>query len=456
MLAEDNTRSDCGRTPEAPSTVRTRPWSQCSLGVLKTIFVATVACVTAAAGDSNRTRDALLAANGGAFEPLITAIHLETDPGKSALLKAREAASRLDEASALRALKLFFKTGAADSGLAQLAQEIHIDAAFAAGDYTAASLAAAQLRDWLVSSGHTQKLSEIVQTYTVAAYLAKVPRQKLLHRAVGEKSPAWRDKVGLTRTQIAINGIEQEAVLDTGANLSVVTRSTAKKLGLRMLEGAASVRSVTSDDVATHLGVADRIVVAGSVLSNVAFLVFDDAQLEMPVPGGYRIDAIIGFPVFRALGRVRFGHRDFTAERPGRANIAEPLNLRAIGSSLFVQALINGIPVALHLDTGANSSGLSARFARERPEVLVGLDRRGSQIAGAGNAMLQIEQALWKEIEITIAGSSLKLPQLNIQTSASQTTTNDDYGVLGKDVLGAFESFTLDFKNMRFQLGPPV
>lgn len=51
---------------------------------------------------------------------------------------------------------------------------------------------------------------------------------------------------------------------------------------------------------------AERLEFAGVTLANVAFLVLDDAQLEMPLPGGYKIDAIVGFPVLRMLDRITF------------------------------------------------------------------------------------------------------------------------------------------------------
>lgn len=426
----------------------------CSLQPWKVLLILMIGA-PAAIADSSSVRDALSAAGAGAFEPLTRAIASENDPGLTALLQAREAASRLDEPSALSALERFFNSGASDAELSKLAYEIRVDAAFAAGEYKSSALAAARLRDLLLATGPSQELSEVSQTCAVASLLGDVPAQKLLRLRTGKPVPTWRDKVGLTRTRVAINGIRQEAVLDTGANLSVIARSAAEKLGLRLLEGSASIRGATSNEVATRVGLADRIVIAGSVLSNVAFLVLDDAQLEMPVPGGYRIDAIVGFPVFRALGRIRFGQRDFSVET-GKVSDGRPPNMRAIGSTLFVQTEINGIPVPLHLDTGANRSSLSARFAREQPQVLTGLERSTGQLAGAGGAMMQIDQALWRTIEITIDGRTLELPELAIQISDSQTALSDYYGVLGNDVLKAFRSFTLDFKNMHFQLGPPV
>lgn len=450
----NDTRLGSHRAAGVAFTRKARLGGWCALQACKVLAILTIG-TPAAIADSSSVRDALSAASVGAFEPLTRALASENDPGLAALLQAREAASRLDEASALRALERFFDSGVSDAELSKLALEIRGDAAFAVGEYETSARAAARLRDLLSAAGPSQELSRISQTYAVASILSDVPAQKLLRLNAGESARTWRDKVGLTRTHVAINGIQQEAVLDTGANLSVIARSVAEKLGLRLLEGSASIRGSTSNEVATRIGLADRIEIAGSALSNVAFLVLDDAQLEMPVPGGYRIDAIVGFPVFRALCRIRFGQHDFVVEAE-KLGDERPPNLRAIGSTLFVRTEINGIPVPLHLDTGANRSGLSARFAREQPQVLAGLERSTGQLAGAGGATLQIDQAVWKTVEIAIADRTLALPELVIEISDTQTAVSEYYGVLGNDVLKAFQSFALDFENMRFQLGPPV
>jgi predicted aspartyl protease len=46
-----------------------------------------------------------------------------------------------------------------------------------------------------------------------------------------------RDTIGSMVTELNVNGVQEKWLLDTGANLSVVSRSFAKRLGLKPLPG---------------------------------------------------------------------------------------------------------------------------------------------------------------------------------------------------------------------------
>jgi hypothetical protein len=83
------------------------------------------------------------------------------------------------------------------------------------------------------------------------------------------------------------------------------------------------------------------------------------------------------------------------------------------------------------------------------------LPRATANVAGAGGVRVQVEHAVWKSVVVELGGRSLELPALTIHTHDTGAADNF-YGVLGKDILGAFESFTLDFHAMSFELGPPL
>lgn len=194
--------------------------------------------------------------------------------------------------------------------------------------------------------------------------------------------PAGPDKVGLTRITFSVNGRSQEAVVDTGANLSVLSAAAARRLGVTVLEGGTDVGNGVQGTVPTRVGIAARIEIAGTVMTDVPFLIIEDANLTFPqVPGGYHIPAIIGLPELRALGRVRI-------EQAGRFVVLPPAeagapNLVASGNDLFAEVSIDGRPVPLHLDTGENQTGAALNnIAILRAEGLAisppGPSRRGS------------------------------------------------------------------------------
>jgi len=380
---------------------------------------------------------------------------LQTAQGDSAtLLRARLAASRYDFAL-LREPALARLAGSGDRKLRAAALAILTSASFAAGDYRAAEGWGRRLAEAQQAGGDAERAAETGRVWRLAALLAGRPAQTL-EGAVGEGStPARVDRVGLPRIDVAVNGILQEAVFDTGANLSVLSTESARRLGVTILDGTSSVGTGVQGTVPIRVGIADRLTVAGATLRNVPFLIIEDAQLTFPVPGGYDIKAIIGLPVMRALGRMRIEQAGrFVLAAPAEAQPAAP-NMAASGNNLFVTVAVDGRDVPMHLDTGANQSRLSALYAAAHPEAVAALPRRTAGMASAGGARLTTV-ATWADAPLALAGRALRLPRLEIALPAADGPAPRFVGVLGSDVLRAFESYTLDLRAMRLELGAPV
>jgi len=419
--------------------------------------VAPPAAVTAAPGRQSAAMDAAAlidAAPAGDSAALEAALPAIRDPAGAALLRARIAAERLDRAASDHALDAWAATGDKDLRHRATALAIRADTAFADADYAGALQALTQWQALPEAARRPDETEEMARASGIAKLLAAEPRQAVVGGTPGT-IPTLRDAASLVRGTVIVNGKDQSAVLDTGANLSVASASAARALGLRMLDGEASVASATSD-VPTRLAVADRLTIAGVTLTNVVFLVLDDTQLTFPLPGGYRIDAIIGFPVFRALGRVRFNQAGGFAAGAAAGTMEGPAdNLRLQGNDLYVLARINGADAPLHLDTGAVHSALSSRFAGAHPEMLAGAARGSQQMMGAGAVMRQQETATLKAATISIADRTATLPALTVVTAPPLDKPETRIGVLGQDVLGRFESYAIDFATMRFAFGAP-
>lgn len=402
--------------------------------------------------------DALIdAAARGETAPLVRAIaDPATAPDLRALLRAALGAGRLDPA-VLRDPAVRRLAAGSDPALRRAALGILTSSAFAQGDYAEAARSGRAFGEALTGAGMAEEASATERTWRLAALLASHGRPGIEGAVRAGSVAARRDKVGLTRIDVTVNGQAQEAVFDTGANLSVLSAATAQRLGVRIEEGAVAVGNGVQTTVATRIGIAPRIEIAGTVLTNVAFLIIDDSALSFPqVPGGYSIPAIIGMPEMRALGRVRVEQAGrFMVQPPVEAaTVAPPANLHAGGNDLFVDVDVAGRMLPLHLDTGAAQTGLTALYAAAEPQRVAALQTGQAGFASAGGARIR-RFATWPNAPVAVAGRSLTLPALQIGLPGDGPEERFN-GVLGSDVLRRFESYTLDFRAMRLSLGAPV
>jgi len=402
---------------------------------------------------ATQAQSLLIDASAGDVFQLANQLPRIADPDLAALARARLAAARLDAAEARALVQRYLASGQRTPTQRSLAWPIAADVDFATGHYRQAGEAAHAWERALSEQGAGEdERADALQMAVLADQLAGATPQRL-DTYTPKLERYARDKVGLPRSHAAINGTSQEVVLDTGANLSVVSLSTAHKLKLRLLDGAASVGSASRQAVASRIGIADHVQFAGLSLEHVAFLVLDDAQLNMPVPGGYQIDAILGFPVLRQLQRVEFKADGQLLPSLSDGSAPGDGNLRMAGSDLYVDVSLNNHPVAMHLDTGAASSALSSRFASARPDVIKGLVSRDEHIAGAGGARVR-RAATWPRVRVRIGDQETVLPSLTI--SLSDAGNVKEPNVLGWDILQAFDYWTVDFQRMQFEAGAPL
>jgi predicted aspartyl protease len=94
----------------------------------------------------------------------------------------------------------------------------------------------------------------------------------------------------------SINGVHATYRFDTGAELSVLTESEAKRFGLRAHPASVQVGDVTGTQVNTRIAVADELSIGSIRIRRVAFLVLPDNQppFNDQSPGSR---GLIGIPV---------------------------------------------------------------------------------------------------------------------------------------------------------------
>jgi len=114
-----------------------------------------------------------------------------------------------------------------------------------------------------------------------------------------------RTSAGFLAVDVQAPEFTDQWILDTGANLSAVTRSVAEQLGLKLSTAETTSQGSNGIFVRIHTSVIPELQLGGATLHNVPVLVFEDKDLSFPqLP--YQIHGSIGFPVLAALGRISF------------------------------------------------------------------------------------------------------------------------------------------------------
>lgn len=286
------------------------------------------------------------------------------------------------------------------------------------------------------------------QLLAVAQALARSEPQRVLSLKTCRIALA-RNRVGLPSAEIAVNGLRQNAILDTGANYSVASESFARESGLHLLEGDVRIRAATGKSVRGRLATADLVQIGECRLADVVFLVLPDRDLSFP-GADHHIRAIAGFPILSALGTLRIWKSN-TAELALAALPLGRQNLALDGLTPLVEVRFGPSPLHLILDSGAATSSLSAAFSTVFPALMRNSTLRKKQNGGAGGTQ-ELEQRILGRIELSVADTAMTLARIPVAIAREDEAARTYLGVLGNDALLYADGCEFDFETLQLRL----
>lgn len=258
--------------------------------------------------------------------------------------------------------------------------------------------------------------------------------------------PLIKDQAKLNRVPIDVNGQSIEAVFDTGADLSVVVESKAEAWGLKLLPGVIPVDSITGDKVGAHLAELPELKFGKATFRHVVVLVMADKDLTF---GPYSIQAIVGFPVIEALGRIEFG-RDGTLWAGGASSKPSLDNLALKGLGPIVRGSFRGVDLTFTIDTGAVDSHFTKGLLERFPDI-ANADKGTLTLGGAGGTRaFQIYR--YPNFELKLGGQTVRLDTANVLAEAANSDVDRYSGNLGQDIFRQFDRLVIDFRRMSFEL----
>jgi hypothetical protein len=248
---------------------------------------------------------------------------------------------------------------------------------------------------------------------------------------------------------VQLNGVNGQWIFDTGADISTVTETEAKRMGLSIRETTAHVNGSTEKRNTLKLAVASDLRLGAAHIHNVVFLVLADRALYI-APLHYQITGILGIPALRALNRVEISNAGIFRVNPHQTLPQGAANLFFDDASPIVEVDHDQHHLQMFLDTGANDTVLYPSFkeALERQEKLR-LRTKREKVAGAGG-VIQRKTEVVPLLRIEVLGKAIDLKKLSLLSTAPIGNGRYRDGVIGMDALRG--GFRLDFDAMRLEV----
>ena len=291
-------------------------------------------------------------------------------------------------------------------------------------------------------------LDDIRNFASIASGLKDVPKQEMTRNGDLDV-PYKRDLAGLLRIPVLMNGKEDDFIFDSGANLSTVSYSEAKRMNVRVLEAGFNVATSSRAGVEAKLGIADELKIGTATFRNVVFIVLPDESLKF-LGGIYKIKGIIGFPVIAQLGEVQI-RKDGRIFSPVMQTESNLRNMGLDGNTPFTEVEFYGEKHAYVFDTGAAASILNAKFREAHTDSLENAESGTTRVGGAGGVE-KISVLTVKQLRYKTGGQRGTLKSVQVQLSGSSRAHEKFYGIVGQDIFRQWETVTINFDKMFFLL----
>ena len=271
-----------------------------------------------------------------------------------------------------------------------------------------------------------------------------------------------RNPLGLWDVGVFVDARPHTWMLDPTAPFNLISRSIAHEVGLKVSEEAATVRSLTGKPVQVHMAIVPRFTIGGRLtLRNMTVFVFEDADYAFP-RSKYQVEGVLGFPALQAIGSITITDASTIEVRPA-AQVAPPDKLDRLtdGARFFLDG--DRVLVALGkpgdermfaVDAGGQQTYMTSRYFDEHTQDFAGQKMELFSVPGATDAPPQPAYNA-ETVRLEVGPVTLPVHFVQVLTAPLGMTAFDDvYGVLGVDALDQIQSYTFDYRTMRFGVRP--
>jgi hypothetical protein len=267
--------------------------------------------------------------------------------------------------------------------------------------------------------------------------------------------PTHSDRLKSITTDLTVHNITAPWILDTGANFSVVSETFARQLGLTLSTGIAHTQGATGAENPLHTAILDTLPIGSATVHNVVLLVLPDANLTIQAGRkAYVIPAILGYPVFQALGIIRFTHDHHFQAGPALPLTGESSPIYMEKLNILFSARTHNLSRTFLFDSGANATTFFLPYYREFTADLLHQAQGTRNGYGAGGTSTDHVYVLGR-VDLELANHIIDLNHIAVFNNPQNTLSDEYEGSLGRDLINSLDSLTLDLIHNRVYTGKP-
>ena len=269
--------------------------------------------------------------------------------------------------------------------------------------------------------------------------------------------PYELDPLGLTDIPVFVDGVSHSWMLDPTEPFNLISRSTAREVGLKLSDEVATIRTLTGKPMTVHSTVIPRLTLGNVTFRNMTAFVFNDEDFAFP-QSNYSVRGVLGFPAVSALGSLTITSDATIEVQPGAAGarLTDGAPFYLDGERVLVAlGKPDGSDDRLYaVDAAGQQSYLSSRYFSEHAQDFTGSRLQLLQLTGMEDAA-PVPAYLAQSLTLPVGRKHVVIHDVQVLRQPLGATASDDtYGTLGVDILQQFASYTFDYRTMRFTVTP--
>ncbi|MFT3903348.1 MAG: retropepsin-like aspartic protease [Niabella sp.] len=284
------------------------------------------------------------------------------------------------------------------------------------------------------------KIKETTNSLKIWTALEDAPKQRV-HIKETNRLTITKDIAGLNNLKVHHKKDTVDFIFDTGANLSTVPYTTAKKLNMKIISVDVEVGTATGEKAPAQIAICPAFTLGSIEIQNAIFLVFKDSSLFFPQIN-FQIHGILGFPVIAALREIQITRDGYFIVPKKETSVNSASNMAMDG----LTPLINIEGKHYTFDTGADNTMLYSNYYTEN-KIRIDEKYEPTKVHFAGAAGKKVFDGYIITQDFKISDKKVTLSNIDL---LKEKIKDDEtvYGNIGQDLIKQFSKMTLNFDKM--------